>query len=92
MGVFARFRRKVNAADEASTAEAQAATLTAAPEVAEAEEPIEATAGPAADQEATETAPEGETAEVAVSEGVEIPKQQSAEQAADNEASEGARK
>ncbi|MFJ9175770.1 hypothetical protein [Streptomyces sp. NPDC102360] len=95
MGVFARFRRKANAADEASTAEAPAATLTAAPEVADAEESVEAIAGPDAEQEATETAADGETAETteaAASEGVEIPKQQSAEQAADNEASEGARK
>ncbi|WP_425828680.1 hypothetical protein [Streptomyces fractus] len=92
MGVFARFRRKANAADEASTAEAQAATLTAAPEVADAEESTETAAAPDAEQEATEAAADGDTADAAAAEGVEIPKQQSAKQAADNEAGEGARK
>ncbi|MFZ3567694.1 hypothetical protein ACOKM5_12095 [Streptomyces sp. BH097] len=92
MGVFTRFRRKASAADEASTAEAQAATLTAAPEAEDAEGPTEAPVAPTAEQEAAEAPADGEGAEAAAAEGVEIPKQQSAEQAADNEAGEGVRK
>ncbi|MHC5261795.1 gliding motility protein [Streptomyces sp. UC4497] len=60
--------------------------------MADAEEPTEAAAAPSGQQEATEAAADGEPAETAVAEGVEIPKQQSAEQAADNEAGEAARK
>ncbi|GHE52005.1 hypothetical protein CP980_08665 [Streptomyces vinaceus] len=81
MGVFSRFRRK---AAEASTEEAAAATLTTESEAAVAESTAEtaAEAGSAeAEAEAAGTAPEG----------VEIPKQQSAEKAADSETGEGAR-
>ncbi|WP_338015578.1 gliding motility protein [Streptomyces sp. CB03234] len=42
--------------------------------------------------EASGTAEAGRPGEAAAAEGVEIPKQQSAEEAADNEAGEGARK
>ncbi|MFE5482596.1 hypothetical protein [Streptomyces sp. NPDC056527] len=95
MGVFAMFRRKGKGAAEASTEEAQAVALTETPEAAEKTE----AATPGAEDSETE-APEGsgagETAEAAAVvdavEAVEIPKQQSAEVAADNEAGEGARK
>ncbi|MFJ3925128.1 hypothetical protein [Streptomyces sp. NPDC090022] len=86
MGVFSRFRRRKS---EASTEEAAAATPSAesvevvdgtdGAEETKAEEPV---AGTATEAAAGSTAPEG----------VEIPKQQSADKAADNEAGEGARK
>ncbi|KOU20288.1 hypothetical protein ADK52_27010 [Streptomyces sp. WM6372] len=79
MGVFSRFRRK---AAEASTEEAAAATLTTESEAAVAENEAETTG--------IEAEPAG--SEGAAPEGVEIPKQQSAEKAADSEAGEGARK
>ncbi|MFJ3913175.1 hypothetical protein EDE04_1833 [Streptomyces sp. 2132.2] len=77
MGVFSRFRRKVA---EASTEEAAAATLTTESEAAVAESTAQ-TAAEAGSAEAEGAAPEG----------VEIPKQQSAEKAADSETGEGAR-
>ncbi|KMO96598.1 hypothetical protein [Streptomyces roseus] len=77
MGVFSRFRRK---AAEAGTDEAAAATLTT--------EPGEAVADDTA-QTAVEAAPT--ESEGAAPEGVDIPKQQSVEQAADSETGEGAR-
>lgn len=87
MGVFSRFRRK---AVEESTEEAASTTVTA-----ETEEVVEAgpeaTASPAESEPAAQAAP-AETAEPAAAEGMEIPKQQSAEEAADNEAGESARK
>ncbi|MFB7647780.1 hypothetical protein ACFW17_30765 [Streptomyces sp. NPDC058961] len=90
MGVFSRFRRK---AAEASTEEAAGSTLTAEPEAGAGSD----TAGEAAAAEArelSEGAEEPGAAEPAeaAAEGVEIPKQQSAEAAADNEAGEGVRK
>ncbi|MEV5609648.1 hypothetical protein [Streptomyces sp. NPDC052225] len=85
------FRRKVKESDEASTAEAQAATLTAEPEADGAESPAEATEAATGEQKAVETET-GETVEAAATESVEIPKQQSAEQAADNGAGESVRK
>ncbi|MFI6146702.1 gliding motility protein [Streptomyces sp. NPDC051109] len=78
MGVFSRFRRKVA---EARTEEAAAATVTAESEAAVVENEAETGV------EAGSAEPEG-----AAPEGVEIPKQQSAEKAADSEAGEGARK
>ncbi|MFJ3170694.1 hypothetical protein ACIPJK_07900 [Streptomyces roseus] len=77
MGVFSRFRRK---AAEAGTDEAAAATLTT--------ESGEAVADDTA-QTAVEAAPA--ESEGAAPEGVDIPKQQSVEQAADSETGEGAR-
>ncbi|MFB7787444.1 hypothetical protein ACFY0N_21835 [Streptomyces vinaceus] len=77
MGVFSRFRRK---AAEASTEDSAAATLTTESGAAVAGSTAE-TAAEAASAEAEGTAPEG----------VEIPKQQSAEKAADSETGEGAR-
>ncbi|MFE2481310.1 gliding motility protein [Streptomyces sp. NPDC001194] len=79
MGVFSRFRRK---AAEASTEDAAAAALTTESEDAVAADEAETAVG---------TAPPAGS-ESAAPEGVEIPKQQSAEKAADSEAGEGARK
>jgi hypothetical protein len=87
MGVFSRFRRKSKTAAEASTEEATASTLTA-------DSPIECSSEAEASKDAAEVteAADAEVSETAAAEGVEIPKQQSAEEAADNEAGEGARK
>jgi len=76
MGVFDRILRRSKATEEASTAEAQAAAQTAEPVAEEAAE--------------AERPAEG-TVEATATEAVDIPKQQSAEEAADNEAGEGAR-
>ena len=92
MGVFARLLGKSKATEEASTAETQADTQTAEPtadEAVGAKESTEAEAG--SDSAAEDT--DGLTATEAVedtAEGVEIPKQQSAEEAADREVGEGA--
>ncbi|MFI6333380.1 hypothetical protein [Streptomyces sp. NPDC050535] len=83
MGVFARFLRRSKATEEASTAEAQAGTLTAETAAGVAEE-----AKGSSETEAEVTA---ETAGTADTEDVEIPKQQTAGMAADSEAGEGAR-
>ncbi|MFD9033974.1 hypothetical protein ACFVZW_22955 [Streptomyces sp. NPDC059567] len=89
------FRRKGKGAAEASTEEAQAVALTEAPEEAEKAEVATPAAGDS-ETEAPEGVRPGETAETAAVvdavESVEIPKQQSAEAAADNKAGEGARK
>ncbi|MFD5102761.1 hypothetical protein [Streptomyces albidochromogenes] len=80
MGVFARFSRKSKGAAEASTEEAKAATGTAdTPEETAAREPEGGTG------KATEASDAG------AAENVEIPKQQSADEAADNGAGESAR-
>ncbi|MGW1893046.1 hypothetical protein ACWCP6_22805 [Streptomyces sp. NPDC002004] len=80
MGVFARFLRRSKGTEEASTAEAATAAETVHTEAEEAKETPGTDAGDAG-------AKAGATAE-----GVEIPKQQRVEEAADNEAGEGARK
>jgi hypothetical protein len=98
MGVFARLLRKDGSKskgpEEASTAEAQADTLMAesgadaeeaAKGSAEAEPETESAASTAS---ATATAESDESA----ADGVDIPKQQSAEEAADSDAGEGAHK
>jgi hypothetical protein len=85
MGVFARLLRRSKATEEASTAEAQADTLTAETEAEVAEE-AKGSSEPAGEATAEETA------EAATTEDVDIPQQQTAEKAADNEAGEGARK
>ncbi|MEU1038757.1 hypothetical protein ACFYP4_00195 [Streptomyces sp. NPDC005551] len=84
MGVFARLLRRSKAAEETS-AVAAAGTVTAG---ADADQ-----AGGAKESPGTGggAAPE-EPSEATASEGVEIPKQQSADEAADSEAGEGARK
>ncbi|MFJ4370933.1 hypothetical protein [Streptomyces chartreusis] len=88
MGVFARLFRRSKATEEASTVEVQADTPTAeqaAEEPAEAKGSAEARAEEAARPTASEAvASDGD-------DGVEIPKQQSADEAADSEAGEGAR-
>ncbi|MFD5339591.1 hypothetical protein [Streptomyces hawaiiensis] len=88
MGVFARILRRSKATAETPAAEAQTDTAKAGPE-AEAAESAE-TKGTDGAEEAAEPAGEA-TAEATESEGVDIPKQQSTEKAADNEAGEGAR-
>lgn len=87
MGVFARLFRRSKATEEASTVEVQADTPTAeqaAEETAEAKGSTEAQA-----EEPAPTAPE--SVATGGDDGVEIPKQQSADEAADSEAGEGAR-
>jgi len=88
MGVFARLLRRSKAAEETSTAEAQADTLSAEPaadEAAEVTEPAEAGTEETAGSTVTEAV------EAVAAESVEIPQQQSADKAADSEAGEGAR-
>nr|WP_318811294.1 hypothetical protein [Streptomyces scabiei] len=89
MGVFSIFRRKAKNADEAVVTAAAPGAETEAEE-SEAKGSTEA-AGP--EEEATTggepAEPAAETVEAA--DDVEIPKQQTADQAADNEAGEGAR-
>ncbi|MGW1749396.1 hypothetical protein ACWCRD_28050 [Streptomyces sp. NPDC002092] len=88
MGVFARLLRRSKATEEASTAEAQADTPTAEPATEEAAE----AKGSAEAEELTEGEPEAtEAVEPASGEAVEIPKQQSGEEAADRDAGEDAR-
>ncbi|WP_434597389.1 hypothetical protein [Streptomyces sp. A5-4] len=85
MGVFARFRRKSKDAAEGAAEEGQAATLTA--------DPAEETETESKEVAAEKTAEASEPAEPATAaESVEIPKQQSVEEAADNGAGESARK
>ncbi|KJK39694.1 hypothetical protein UK15_11770 [Streptomyces variegatus] len=93
MGVFARLLRRSKATAETPAAEAQTDTAKAGPEAQAAEaaetkgiEGAEEAAEPAGEAAAEVTESEG-----VESEGVDIPKQQSTEKAADNEAGEGAR-
>ncbi|MER7575735.1 hypothetical protein [Streptomyces sp. NPDC126514] len=93
MGVLARLLRRSKASEETSAAEAGAGT-TAAGSEAETAQPLEATeAKGSAGTEAL--APQEATATEAVgsepANGVEIPKQQSADEAAEREAGESAR-
>ncbi|MEU4655431.1 hypothetical protein AB0G32_16075 [Streptomyces sp. NPDC023723] len=88
MGVFTRLLRRSKATEEAAATEAAVGAPAAeaeAEKAAVAAEPAGAGADGAA-QPAVE-----ETAGGAGSDGVEIPKQQSAGEAVDNEAGEGAR-
>lgn len=79
MGVFSRFSRKSKAT---AAVTAEASTEEAAVNTPTADSPVESGVA----------APENEAAEATEADGVDIPKQQSAEEAADNEAGEGARK
>ena len=95
MGVFARLLRRSKATEEASVAEAQADTTTAGPgaqEAAEAKGSAEAGVVERTEAEAEQTVAQtrtvAQTAEADSGDGVEIPKQQSAEEAADSEAVE----
>ncbi|MCX3060520.1 hypothetical protein [Streptomyces beihaiensis] len=108
MGVFAMFRRKAKESDAVTSAEVEAVAASADEPEAEGGQGSDGASGPAAEATeaagATEAAPEAEerpageeaqaaeAVESAAAEGVEIPKQQSAERAADSEAGEGARK
>ncbi|MDN0197557.1 hypothetical protein [Streptomyces sp. S.PNR 29] len=88
MGVFARLLRRWKATEEVPAAEKQADTPAAGSEAEEAAEgkgTAEAGAGEAVKPAATEAAEDTD------SDGVEIPRQQSADEAVDNEAGEGAR-
>ncbi|MFI9753160.1 hypothetical protein [Streptomyces collinus] len=88
MGVFARLLRRSKATAETPEAEAQTGAAKAGPEGKAAE----ATEAKGTDGVGEAAGPAGEAAaEVTESEGVDIPKQQSTEKAADNEAGEGAR-
>ncbi|MFD7392369.1 hypothetical protein ACFV46_28290 [Streptomyces sp. NPDC059852] len=88
MGVFARIFGRSKVSEEASSAEAEAGTETAEP-AAEAAEP----SGPSgAEVEETAPAAAADTEGTGTDDGVEIPKQQSADEAADSETGEGARR
>jgi hypothetical protein len=78
MGVFSWFRGKPAAAAEASDQEAPLATVAGEP--------------PAGAPSDSEAGADGTLGEGTAATGVDIPKQQSAEEAADSEAGEGARK
>ncbi|GAA3485965.1 hypothetical protein [Streptomyces cremeus] len=107
MGVFAMFRRKSKNPENAAAASAEA-EQTAAPSAdapaaaASAEKADEAQSGAKAPEsaaadvraEAAKDAPEAAEAAAGAddTEGTEIPKQQSADEAADNEVGESARK
>ncbi|WP_338783524.1 hypothetical protein [Streptomyces sp. DG1A-41] len=88
MGVFARLLRRSKATEEATAAEAQADEATVG---AEAEESAGAEAAKGTDGAAEAAQPAAEAAEVTETKGIDIPKQQSTDKAADNEAGEGAR-
>ncbi|MEV0740474.1 hypothetical protein AB0I51_32115 [Streptomyces sp. NPDC050549] len=88
MGVFDRLLRRSKATEDASTADTQAGAETAEDLTAEVADEVSETEAGADAQEAVETTA---TEAVGAADGVEIPKQQSAEVAADNGAGEGAR-
>ncbi|MEV6665502.1 hypothetical protein [Streptomyces nigra] len=97
MGVFARIFGRSKASEEASPAEAEASTVTVdsgadAEEAAEPTAPSEAEAEETAPAAAAETDGTDKADGTGTDEGVEIPKQQSADEAADSEAGEGARR
>lgn len=96
MGVFARLLGRSKAAEEASTAAVQVDTRTADTEAevteeakgsSEKSEGAESPGGSAGEGGAAATEP----AEATAKDDVEIPQQQTAEKAADNEAGESAR-
>ncbi|MFV0133253.1 hypothetical protein ACLGIH_08435 [Streptomyces sp. HMX87] len=92
MGVFARLLRRSKATEEAPAAEQR----TGAPAPESASEDAADTTEPkgsdgTGDAEASQPAETERPAAAAGSDGVEIPKQQSAGAAVDNEAGEGAR-
>lgn len=98
MGVFSWFRSKPVAAPDASASEVIAVTSAEKSEVdegtveaVEAAEPTGEPAGTGASAEDATGTAGAEAGEEAAAEGVDIPKQQSAEEAADSEAGEGAR-
>lgn len=86
MGVFARVFRRSKATEAASIAEAQPDTPTAEPAAEEAAE----AKGSAEAEEAAQPVT-ARSVEADGDDGVEIPKQQSPDEAADSETGEGAR-
>ncbi|MEU3855012.1 hypothetical protein [Streptomyces sp. NPDC029554] len=90
MGVFARILRRSKATEEAPAAEAGSDATKAGSETEEAAT-AEAKAAEGAADTAEPTAEATQSGESAEGEGVDIPKQQSTDKAADNEAGEGAR-
>ncbi|MFE9023698.1 hypothetical protein ACFYNL_34700 [Streptomyces sp. NPDC007808] len=94
MGVFARLFRRSKATEEASTAEAQADTPSAEPAAegaAQAQESAAAEVEEAKTESDKDRSTAAESVDADTDDGVEIPKQQSADEAADSEAGEGAR-
>ncbi|WP_030235351.1 MULTISPECIES: hypothetical protein [unclassified Streptomyces] len=91
MGVFARLLRRSKTTEETPAAEAQAVATKADSEAERAPETGEATPAKASDGAAESAGPVAEAAEATETESVDIPKQQSTDQAADNEAGESAR-
>lgn len=94
MGVFARFRKKSNSAENEPTAEVPAAATEGAEEAAT--DAVTGSAGAATTEpdpapESADEAVAGVAGVAAVAEEVDIPRQQSAQGAADNETGEGAR-
>ncbi|MGW0465981.1 hypothetical protein ACWDX6_11995 [Streptomyces sp. NPDC003027] len=94
MGVFAMFRRKGKEAAEASPQQSEAVALTSDAEEAEgaSDAPVAAAEAEATEDGGTAGNTEPAPAVDEAAESVEIPKQQSAGEAADNEAGESARK
>lgn len=90
MGVFARLLGRSKATEEASTAAVQADTPTADTE-AEVTEEAKGSSEKSEGSESEGGAAASETAEATAKDDVEIPQQQTAEKAADNEAGESAR-
>jgi hypothetical protein len=92
MGVFERLLRRSKATEEAVTADGQAA---AQPAATEAQVAVEGEQAAVEGKGSSEHEGDGEataaSAEAATTEDVDIPKQQTAEQAADNDAGKGSR-
>jgi hypothetical protein len=92
MGVFARLLRRSKATEEAApAAEAGSDTAQAGSEAAEAASTAEVKAAEGTPEAAEPTVKDSESAKGTESEGVDIPKQQSTDKAADNEAGDSAR-
>ncbi|WP_328505996.1 hypothetical protein [Streptomyces sp. NBC_00391] len=99
MGVFSLFRRKAKDTEEAAVTATEPTAQTEAEESGEAKESTEATRPEAeaetkteAEAKAEDEGAESAAETVDAGDDVEIPKQQTADQAADNEAGESARK
>ncbi|MER5906683.1 hypothetical protein ABT150_42640 [Streptomyces mirabilis] len=90
MGVFARLLGRSKATEEASTAAVQADTQTADTE-AEVTEEAKGSSEKSEGSESEGGVAASEPAEATAKDDVEIPQQQTAEKAADNEAGESAR-
>jgi hypothetical protein len=94
MGVFERILRRSRATEEAPPAEARAAAQTVAEQTVAAEAEV-STEAKGSSEKKDSSVNEGEaaagTAGAVTTEDVDIPKQQTAEQAADNETGKGSR-